>query len=152
MTPKKSKLCPECGMALAERLKACQCGWQQPIEPCTTVNDHRCEYRLDNRRCPLPGGVCAYVKANGPWYCKEHLRTLDDPKLAEAVLRHAEENYESIIAQRDWRKVALECATSHSLDINTLNSVVFPQRLRQLIQSKLLNIASSDKNNSGSLV
>jgi hypothetical protein len=69
----------------------------------------RCEYFVAGRRCPLPGTGCQYPYSKGPWYCTEHLRCLNDPRLGEVVLLHAEENYEEILAERrDWRDVMLD--------------------------------------------
>lgn len=108
MRPNSS--CPECGKALPARAERCRCGWKLPVtnsnEP---LADGRCEYFVAGRRCPLPGTCCQYPYSKGPWYCAGHLRCLDDQRLGEAVLRHAEENYEAIIAERrDWRDVELD--------------------------------------------
>lgn len=101
----KSQICPECGKGLPLRVKQCRCGWKLPITAAEIpMLDGRCEYVIAQRRCPLPGTICPYPYAKGPWYCAGHWRCLDDPQLGEAVLRHAEENYYSIMAsRRDWR-------------------------------------------------
>lgn len=100
----KSNLCPECGNLLAARVKRCTCGWFQPEKRAQVNADHRCQYIIAQRRCPLPGTMCPYPYGNGPWYCSGHLRSLDDPKLGEAVLIDAEKNYQEIMESRiDWR-------------------------------------------------
>lgn len=99
----KSRACPECGTPL-RKPKRCSCGWflvEQFLKP---QSDHRCEYQISGRRCPLPGTICSSPYANGPWYCSEHSRVLDDPQLGEAILRDAEKNYHEILRSRqDWR-------------------------------------------------
>lgn len=100
--------CPECGKILSAHARVCRCGWKLFVKLEAPSVDKRCAYQVNDRRCPLPGTVChrPYSK-EGPWYCSEHARC-DDPKLGEAVLRHAEENYHAILAARcDWRDVAI---------------------------------------------
>jgi hypothetical protein len=96
--------CPECGTPLGERAKRCSCGWFQIERKDPARTDHRCQYVIGKRRCPLPGSKSPSV--NGSlWYCRGHCRALNDSKLGEAVLLDAEENYHQILENiRDWRK------------------------------------------------
>ncbi len=88
-------VCRECKAAMPTGAKVCECGWNRSTEKLPVKIDHRCAYAFENRRCPLPGAMCSYPYANGPWFCSEHWRTRDDPPLAEAVLRRAEAHFES---------------------------------------------------------
>lgn len=101
--------CPECGKGLSEQARLCRCGWKSPVQPDAPRADGRCAYHIAERRCPLPGTICHHpYSKEGPWYCAGHARCLDDPRLGEAVLHHAEENYYELLAQRrDWRDVAI---------------------------------------------
>lgn len=100
--------CPECGKVLSAPAKRCRCGWMPSVKSKTPTSDGRCEYLIGGRRCPLPGTMCPYPYGHGPWYCSGHWHCLDDPRLGEAALRHAEENYHAILAERcDWRDVML---------------------------------------------
>lgn len=94
--------CPECKQILKNMYK-CICGWRMPYQN-VPQRDRRCEYTMGPRRCPLLGTVCNFTHGDGPWFCSDHSRTFDKPKLAEAVLLDAEENYEAIMeSRRDWR-------------------------------------------------
>ena len=98
------KICPECRQTLSKNAADCFCGWKSPQVNVVRKRDNRCEYVIGNRRCPLVGGISTSTHAGGPWYCGGHWRALSDPKLGEAVLRDAEENYEQILeARKDWR-------------------------------------------------
>lgn len=107
---KSTQCCPECGKILSAHARLCRCGWKLPIKQDTPHFDGRCEYQVAGRRCPLPGTICHYpYSKEGPWYCTSHSSCLGDPRLGEAVLIHAEENYHAILAeQRDWRDVAID--------------------------------------------
>ncbi len=97
--------CPECRQYLGKAASGCSCGWQSPKSSFAPRADHRCQYAIAGKRCPLPGGICSYPYGSGLWYCAGHLQTFDDPRLDEAVLRDAEENYQKIIEKyRDWRR------------------------------------------------
>lgn len=106
----KFDICPECGKALSLKSKTCSCGWKKSEKHLPAAQaDHRCEYQVSGRRCPLPGTMCPYPYGKGPWYCSGHWRTLSDPRLGEAVLRDAEENYQKIMDdRRDWRRKLFE--------------------------------------------
>jgi|GEM_PF-2339427 len=96
--------CPECGKTISAKTKRCSCGWRKAEPAITGPRDYRCEYVINQRRCPLPGTVCPYPYGNGPWYCGGHWSTLSDPQLGEAVLIDAEKNYHQILEDhRDWR-------------------------------------------------
>lgn len=108
---KSTQCCPECEKVLSSRAKQCRCGWKLPIVQAEMrTSDGRCEYVIASRRCPLPGTICPYPYAKGPWYCAGHSACLDDPRMGEAVMDHAEKNYHAILAERrrDWRDVMLE--------------------------------------------
>ena len=97
--------CPECGKTLLSKAKRCGCGWKEQEVQVPLIADHRCQYRVRDRRCPLPGTSSPYIYGNVTWYCCEHCRNLGDPQLCEVILIHAEENYESIMEARiDWRR------------------------------------------------
>jgi hypothetical protein len=105
ITMRESNVCPECGNDLTARAKRCSCGWFKPQARMPVVSDFRCEYTVSQRRCPLPGTLCPYPYGKGTWYCFKHWRVLDDPRLGEAELRDAEENYHEIMeARKDWRR------------------------------------------------
>lgn len=92
--------CPECEKVLAANAKRCRCGWKSNdellIEP---IIDHRCQFAIGNRRCPLDGTNCPYPYGKGPWYCFDHWRKLHDPVASAAFLDYAEEHYHDIIAK-----------------------------------------------------
>lgn len=98
-------ICPECEKYVPATSDKCKCGWYPRHQVNTAPADYRCEYTNGERRCPLPGSICAYpYSTKGPWHCSLHWRTLGDPQLAEAALREAEENYGTIMEEhRDWR-------------------------------------------------
>jgi hypothetical protein len=97
--------CFECGQKLSAGAKRCSCGWQKAEVQTQRMADHRCQYTINQRRCPLPGTMCPYPYGDGPWYCSGHWGVQDDPRLGEAVLVDAEKNYNQIMADRtDWRK------------------------------------------------
>lgn len=97
--------CPECDKTLSAKAKRCSCGWRKAevVTP-STPRDYRCEYTVNQRRCPLPGTICPYPYGSGPWYCTGHWR-VNDPQLGEAILIDAEKNYHQIMEDRiDWRR------------------------------------------------
>lgn len=87
--------CPDCGKSILMKAKRCSCGWSK-VEQKFTAPDYRCQYAIANRRCPVQGIICPYPYGNGPWYCREHWHTLNEPRLAEAALIHAEMNDQKI--------------------------------------------------------
>jgi|SRR5579872_5923458 len=102
MSSKKS--CPECRQSLAINISECVCGWKQPKTAVIKKRDYRCEYVIGERRCPLPGGISSAIHGSGTWFCGGHWRALSDPKLSEAILRDAEENYEQLMQLRKTRR------------------------------------------------
>lgn len=103
---KKVNACPECENLLSVKAKRCVCGWVL-IEKIKPLNaDHRCQYVILGRRCPLPGGICPFpYSKEGPWYCSGHWRVFDDPRRGEAVLMDAEKNFHEIMERlKDWRE------------------------------------------------
>ncbi len=92
--------CRECNQLLIKNAERCACGWHADK---TSVTDHRCQYRSNGRRCPLPGTMCPYPYGNTPWYCQGHWSCIGDSRLGDAVLFDAEENYQKILVKRrDW--------------------------------------------------
>jgi hypothetical protein len=99
----KNNTCPECKCLLSSP-RRCTCGWFLMEHQKSALSDHRCQYTFAERRCPLPGTMCAYPYGKGPWYCSAHYQVLDDPQLARAVLDDAEKNYHEIMKKKqDWR-------------------------------------------------
>ncbi len=97
--------CPECGKIFSDKLKKCTCGWFYPDADEKKVADHCCQYRINNRRCPLPGTIRSPLYGHGSWYCSDHWGCLDDSQMGEAILLNAEKNYEQILKDRqDWRR------------------------------------------------
>jgi hypothetical protein len=95
------QICPECKQLLIKSAINCFCGWLSS----QVKTDHRCQYSIAQRRCPLPGTLCSYPYGHGTWYCQGHLQAFSDPKSAEAVLIDAEKNYQQILEnRRDWRR------------------------------------------------
>lgn len=101
--------CPDCKKFLSSKIK-CRCGWtNKDLEEEPQHADHRCQYQIKGRRCPLPGTICNHPYGSGPWYCSGHWHALNDPKLGEAVLIEAEKNYQEIMeSRRDWRVKHIE--------------------------------------------
>lgn len=96
--------CPECNQNLITEVMDCSCGWRAGQSEQMPA-DHRCQYQVRGRRCPLPGTISPSIRGNGPWYCSEHWRNLGEAQLGEAILINAEKNYESILEERiDWRR------------------------------------------------
>lgn len=96
--------CPECSQSLGINLMNCLCGWKAAKSTGQT-KDHRCQFEIRGRRCPLFGTISQSPYGNGIWYCCEHWRNLGDPLLCEAILINAEKNYEKIMNDRiDWRR------------------------------------------------
>ena len=99
-----NNFCPECGKSLSPKATRCSCGWKEREVQTPVVADHRCQYRVRDRRCPLPGTSSQSIHGS-TWYCCDHCRNLGDPQLCEAILIDAEKNYDSIMEARiDWRR------------------------------------------------
>lgn len=84
--------CPDCENSLAAKAKRCACGWISTERQEQVIVDHRCQYSIALRRCRSLGTVSPYPYGNAPWYCLGHWRTLNDRKLAEAILLDSEKN------------------------------------------------------------
>jgi len=95
--------CPECGKIYSTKFKKCNCGWSDPDRE--AVSDYGCQYRVNARRCPLPGSMSTSLYGLGTWYCSDHWFSLGNSQLGEAILLNAEKNYQTIIQnRRDWRR------------------------------------------------
>lgn len=98
-------ICLDCGNSLAANQVQCLCGWQKP-EANARLGDRRCYYALGDRRCPLPGTMCAHPYGKGPWYCSGHWHARNSQAASEAVLNFAEKNYPQILAgHADWSQL-----------------------------------------------
>lgn len=96
--------CPDCGKNIFKNNLSCTCGWSQVNER-PKIADRQCRYQHNGRRCPFLGTMSAQLYGSGSWYCSGHWHTLDDPKLAVAVLSDAEKNYRKTLdKQGDWRR------------------------------------------------
>jgi hypothetical protein len=101
--------CPECGKRLGEKKQHCTCGWRRQLSSARACADHRCQYESDGHRCPLPGTMCPYPYSSTPWYCSGHWSAIGDPRLGNAVLLDAEQNYEKILeSSRHWHDKLFE--------------------------------------------
>ncbi len=97
-----AKYCPDCGSFLNHARK-CSCGWLNVVNE-SIAHDGGCSYRLGDRRCPLPGTMSPYTTKSDVWYCTYHFFSRNDPKLAEADLKNAEDNHIAIMeSQISWR-------------------------------------------------
>lgn len=99
--------CPVCDKIVKLNQKECVCGWHNPgmrrlpkkVKESGNPVDTRCAYFSDNMRCQLPGGICSFPYATGPWYCEYHHANLDNPKKCIEYLQKGSD-YENVMHHR----------------------------------------------------
>lgn len=99
-----SDFCPECENLLSTKKKRCSCGWFQPAERMLIAANHDCNYTNRQEKCPLPGGICPYPYAKGPWYCSGHWQALGDDTLGNNTFIFIKKNYQKIMdSKKSWK-------------------------------------------------
>lgn len=100
------KYCPECGDPLNPGSNLCTCGWRDKRAVSNFNPRHGfCAYS----NCPLPGAISESTRntSDTPFYCRFHINTHGDPKVADQLLQQILRN-EIGIKKTDWRDELME--------------------------------------------